>query len=291
MRFYRPGLFTVLVFLVVSLTLSACGDTAPTTTLPTNPASEQSTPAAIAVAPNTSASFVINATTLDQSDSVIPVEYLDKARKLRVLFTHQSVGGNILEGLQDLSQQKSDRYAISIEADVAPDWYKTNTGIGEFTPGQNEKPLTKTSGFKELIDAKGYGKMVDVAMMKLCYVDFENPTATWNSYRDTMLYLEKKYPNVRYVWWTMPVADKGLNERETYNKLVRDYAKANNKILFDIADIESSDPQGRRVTNNGVQALFAGYTDDGGHLNSAASQRVARGIWWLLARLTGWNGV
>ena len=105
-----------------------------------------------------------------------------------------------------------------------------------------------------------------------------------------MTYLEAKYPGVKFVWWTMPIKTEGDKIRDEYNRLVRDYTRANNKRLFDIADIESHDPTGTAITNNNYPAQFEGYSSDGGHLNEEGSQRVALAWWQMMARLAGWNG-
>ena len=58
--------------------------------------------------------------------------------------------------------------------------------------------------------------------------------------------LETDYPDVKFVYMTGHLVGSGqqgnLNQR---NEQIRAYARANNKILYDFADIESFDPDGR----------------------------------------------
>jgi hypothetical protein len=284
MKQYTRISILILVILIGSLGLSACGQN-----------SKSGAPQEFSVVTDTTVvnsgpGLIVDYRSVDSSDKLIPQQYLDKVRRMRVLFTHQSVGGNILEGLDALSKQNSARYTLSVSSEE--DATALTAGLVELAPGQNENPLSKINGFSELVDVQGFGKVTEVAMMKLCYVDINDRyTSTWNQYRDMMLGLESRYPLVKFVWWTMPLTDEPTAERDSYNTLVRNYTKANNKILFDIASLESHDPQGRLVTKNKLPVLFSGYTEDGGHLTSTGSERVARAWWWLMARLAGWSGV
>jgi lysophospholipase L1-like esterase len=83
----------------------------------------------------------------------------------------------------------------------------------------------------------------------------------------------------------------GTAESENFNQQLRAYAQANGKILFDIADIGSHRPDGTPcfdIFDNGFEALCGDYTQDGGHLNGLGSQRMAKAVWVLMARLAGW---
>jgi hypothetical protein len=236
------------------------------------------------------AGFIIDHTCIDVSDNIIPQTYLNSARSLDILFNHQSVGYNIIEGLQSLADLNPTRYSYVNENWPSADWYDTSDGLGDFTAGDNGDPQSKVNGFDALLRTDGYGAHVDVAYMKFCFVD--NTTSAsqiWNWYRTAMLNLETTFPSVQFVWWTMPIMTDGDAIRDQFNTLVRTFCSANNKILFDIADIECHNPSGALVTNNGYQAMYAGYTDDGGHLKEAGRLRVARATWWLWARCAGWS--
>jgi len=220
----------------------------------------------------------------------IPLSHLDKARSLRILFGHQSVGGNLLSGLEELASADEKRYSMERSSDPGSDW----KGLGEFEVGENENPRGKIDHFARKLSKDGFGKRTDVAMMKLCYVDFgeseEDAPALFRRYRDTMETLERDFGKVRLVWWTAPLADSGNRARHAYNQLIREHCSAKKRILFDIADLECHDPKDRRHVEDGVPRLYSGYTDDGGHLNEIARRRVAGSFWWLLARIAGWDG-
>jgi hypothetical protein len=81
------------------------------------------------------------------------------------------------------------------------------------------------------------------------------------------------------------VGDSDNATRGAYNAQVRSYAAANNKPLFDIADIESHDPNGNAVLHNNHEAMYGAYSSDGGHLSTAGEARMAGAIWWLMTRV------
>lgn len=218
----------------------------------------------------------------------IPQAWLDAARHQVVFFNHRSIGNNILDGVADLALQNPTRYGISVVYG-----HGTGEGINHYMAGSNGDPLSKISGFSGLVK-DGH----DVAFMKFCVGDFPpwtsvSPTDIWSAYRDAMENVQAQHPNTVIVWLTSPLttpADgRGLEHFATFNAMVRQYVAENGGVLFDIADIESHDPGGAPITSGGYEAMYNDYSDDGAHLNETGRQRVARAMWWLLARLAGWD--
>ena len=219
----------------------------------------------------------------------IPDATIAKVRELDVLFGHQSVGANILDGLGMLGP----RFAIEPVIEPEATWYDENHGLGEFPVGDNEDPLGKIENFRRMIGEGGFGKRIDVAMMKLCYVDFtgdlEAARGVYESYGAMMDALEKELPRVRFVWWTAPLMESDNAGRNEFNRLVRAHCEAHGKILFDLADIESHDESGTPHRADGEPALCPEWSEDGGHLSEAGRRRVATAWWYLMARLAGWE--
>jgi hypothetical protein len=231
--------------------------------------------------------------------ATIPQTWLDQARSLDTFFAHMSVGDNILDGMADLQAQNPTRYTIAVYSGGA-DWFVSNSGILHRPLGSNYQPLTKIGTFDNYIRNGGY-HIANVAMMKFCPGDLRPDYVTitgqeiWDAYRPMMAALEQDYPNVTFVWWTFPLSSVtaggglGNDERAVFNAAVRGYCAANGCVLFDIADIQSHDPSGNPVVDsNGYEAMWDGYTSDGGHLNETGRQRVANAMWHLLARIAGW---
>ena len=226
----------------------------------------------------------------------IPQQWLDAVRELDVFFAHRSVGNNILAGMEQMEIDDAQRYSLPIVS-TAASWFATNNGILHQPLGINTEPQTKIDGFNTFIRDEYHP--ADIAMMKFCPSDpipFGTIPAAdiWAAYRDMMLALEQDYPDVLFVWWTFPLStaadNRGNDEKAIFNGLVRDYCDANGCILFDIADMQSHDPDDNPVVSaTGHEAMWNGYSTDGAHLNEVGQQRIAGAYWWLLARLAGWE--
>lgn len=232
----------------------------------------------LALRPCAADSVVADHACVGQADK-LEKETLDKARHLDVLFGHQSVGGNVLEGLAALAEEDGERWGIERAEDPDAEWFGANDGLGDFAVGENEDPMRKIADFRERLMG-GIGGAVDVAMFKLCFVDLpeegSQPKKVFEAARKAVEEAEKKYPKLTIVWWTCPLETGGNRARNEYNRLIRSHCKENLKPLFDIADIES-DGKG--------DAMREEYTDDGGHLDEDGRARAARAFWWLLAKL------
>ncbi len=140
----------------------------------------------------------------------------------------------------------------------------------------------------------GVARHVDVAFMKLCYVDVGPATDVqqiFEAYRAAMARLEKDFPATIFVHMTIPLVSRegGLKAlakqllgrplqgtgdnlaRESLNALLRAQYGASG-LLFDLAQLESTRPDGTRLAN----AMAGEYTDDGGHLNATGRKHVAK---------------
>ncbi len=247
--------------------------------------------------------------------SVIPQTYLALAQQKNLVFDHHSVGTNIMAGMATLQGQNSTRYGFVSQWAPPPDWFTThhNTGIniGEFSDGTNGYPQEKIDGFNTTMRG-GLGNLANLAFMKFCFTDIydgdqvHSGLTNWTSYKNMMLSLIATYPNTKFIWFTMPLENASPNfnsdnhQKGVFNNYVRQYVQTNGGTLFDLASVESHDPNGNPVVDrNGDEGLWAGtgpnydngYAVQGdNHLQGSGQVRMANTMWWMLAREAGWSG-
>lgn len=117
--------------------------------------------------------------------------------------------------------------------------------------------------------------------------------------------LDAAHPEFQIIWVTAAQArrvefdDTGSPYVQEFNRMLRDYAEAHGKILFDLADIESHLPDGTPcygIDAAGAPVDVVTVCDDyvgekvSGHLNAFGANRVAQAIWVMMAQLAGWDG-
>ncbi|MFN8126164.1 MAG: SGNH/GDSL hydrolase family protein [Candidatus Nanopelagicales bacterium] len=221
------------------------------------------------------------------ADSIDPA--LRTVAGTRVLFGHQSVGWNILDGMAGLYARRGvtpPRMVDQVTALPAQ-----GRGFAQQAIGENGRPRSKFADFAAAVDA---GRNLRVAVMKLCFVDISgdtDPTALFAAYRRTISGIAARHPGVRLVHVTVPltVPDPAANlARQHYNRLMR---STYGQRVFDLARIESTRPDGSRVAGHlhGERyfSLYRGYAADEGHLNSEGARRAARGFVQAVASAAG----
>lgn len=225
--------------------------------------------------------------------------------KKRVVFGHQSLGRNILNGVEHLADRNGAKIAIH-EQRTAP----AVNGISHFTIGKNGDPMSKILDFAAAIDA-GAAQGADVALMKLCYVDFNATTdarQVANDYISSLESLTQRHPEINFVAVTAPltVVQTGPKawikqligrqpngyldnvRRAEFNKQLRERYLTTGR-LFDIAKVET-ESIGKscmaHVDGQAVEALCPELTNDGGHLNERGQELVATAFLSLISSLS-----
>lgn len=222
-----------------------------------------------------------------------------------VLFGHQSVGRDLVDGVRDL-----------VAEERAPLRIAEVHGAAALSPGtfahayvaENGDPLRKLQSFERLLAPAP--APVDVALVKFCFVDVFAETdvkALFARYDAAFRALRAAHPRTTFVHVTIPLttvptgpkawvkrllgrerSEAHNARRDEYNALLRT-AYAGREPVFDLARLEATAPDGRAETydwnGRSVPALVPAYTADGGHLNAAGRRRAARELVHLLAAL------
>jgi hypothetical protein len=218
-----------------------------------------------------------------------PNSQFDKIGRLKWYFAHASVGANIMDGIADLHKLDPVSYQLrGVSANEAPPAATEAGVIYEHNRG-NPGWKAKFDHFHAGVTGGWRAPRVNVVVNKLCYID---QAANVNYYLNSMTNLEAACPGTIVVYATVPLMTGEDNEnylRNGFNNRLREWCRANARVLFDLADIEAHDPKGAPCTfgyrGKTCQKLCADYTVDGGHLNEEGRQSVARGFYALGAAL------
>lgn len=288
----------------------------------------------------TGAAIVVDHTSVALFES-IPEAYLVAAENLSMFFMDRSVGANISEGLNCLSYP-TDEVAPSFckqYQHVVPEFSVDPSEVNWSRPGGYSRanwdyaswPTPGCDEWYDKIDCfiSTLTPIIDqytVVSFQYSYLEvdagstiadqpggffWDNPTR--NDVFEVEAYAAQ-YPSKIFIYWTTSLARGiGTTESETFNTQVRQYAAANNKILFDVADILAHDPSGAPCYDNrdgvpydngnqsedfpddglNLAAICQHYTTEvfGGHLGSASAGmiRVAKAFWVLMAQIAGWT--
>lgn len=225
--------------------------------------------------------------------NIQPQNVIDNVAKLRVFFAHASIGNNIIDGMEALHASDSAKYPlIAIQDDSKPPDVTIDGYLYEYYRGNPDWTEKLNTYSTYTINGWRY-PTVNISMNKLCAIDEET---AWETYLDSMIRLETMYPDTIFVYFTIPyfTEDRHSNSNSisnVFNNELRSWiAEQDNKVLFDIADLEAWSPEDihQTFTQNGVtyETLYNGFTNDGVHLDATASQRVAIGLYSLFGKIT-----
>jgi uncharacterized repeat protein (TIGR01451 family) len=252
--------------------------------------------------------IIIDHTTTDLS--TIPDYWIEKAKELiRISYGHTSHGSQLISGMGVLESSPLNIGGLydfntngAVQAGVL--------SLADYTPsGDLGNPDRVTWEARTRTYLNGSGSDRNVVVWSWCG-QADTTEANIDLYLNLMNGLEQDYPDVTFVYMTGHLNGTGetgnLHQR---NEQIRNYCRANNKALFDFADIESYDPDGDYFLDRGAddQCNYDGgnWADewcaenpgsllcdscDCAHSRSLNCNLKGRAFWWMMARLAGWSG-
>jgi len=263
--------------------------------------------------PNSEA-IVVNHTSIHLDD--IPTSYIDQAKQtLHIAYGHTSHGSQLADGMTGLVTWKGVLYA----------WNSGGTGsaldLRDFNGNFGNLGLAADLGNPDRTAWEGATRTylnqnpaINVIIWSWCG-QVDGSQSDIQLYLDLMDGLEDDYPNVKFVYMTGHTDGAALaGNVPTRNKQIRDYCLANNKILFDFADIESYNPDGTyfgdKLVNDACDYDSNGdsvrdrnwavdwqnahpgewYNCGSAHSQPLNANMKAYAAWCLWARLAGWDG-
>jgi hypothetical protein len=269
--------------------------------------------------PLCAASFAQEAIIIDHTCtdlSRIPEYWINQAKKqLRLSYAHESHGGHPVTGMRVLMNNPSRKHLYVFNADgtTAADVLS----LADYTPSGvlgYDGDITWAERTRSYLNEPDNDR--NVVIWSWCGGVRYNTTAGINAYLSAMNQLEAEYPSVTFVYMTGHLDGTGeegnLHRR---NNQIRNYCKANGKVLFDFADIEAYDPDGKYLLNLGADdgcyyndgscnwaqewcaanagsdlCLSCGDEECCAHSEPLNCNLKARAFWWMLARIAGWSG-
>ncbi len=193
-------------------------------------------------------------------------------------------------------------YAMAGDVGYYPQWVNnTRTYLG------NPDPVT----------GRGTGTNADVNVIIWSWCGQVTTTYTSGllntNYLNPMVQLETDYPGIKFIYMTGHLDHSADASNKAANQAIRDFCTANNKILYDFADIESYNPDKVYFQYAGDDCSYYSstgtllgnwatewqnthtenvdwYSCSSAHSQPLNANQKAYGAWWLWARLGGWNG-
>jgi len=211
----------------------------------------------------------------------------------RILFGHQSVGGNILRGLEEITAPVG---GIPLR-EWDPSAADLPRGILHFRVGTNGDPASKIRSFEKMF-ASAPAAELDAAGFKFCFDDFDGRTDVrelFGAYEQAVTRIHEGFPRLRIYHLTVPPTTRDskarrvakwllrrpssfrLNrDREAFNRLLRAHF-GDDGLLFDLAALEAevSPAAAMGMKKGGVLYLSSRFTDDGAHLNETGRRIIA----------------
>ncbi len=244
--------------------------------------------------------------------SLVPARWIDSARsKLVIAYGHTSHGSQLVTGMTGLVAFRGNAYLFNGAGSGGALELRDTPFSGASDLGNPDRTTWEQATRAYL----GAHPEVNVVIWSWCGQVSSATQADITTYLALMEGLERDFPAVRFVYMTGHLDGSGLGGNlHVRNEQIREYCRANHKVLYDFADIESYDPDGlyfgdrlpndncdydgnadgNRESNWAVEWQNAHpgewYDCSPAHTQPLNGNLKAYAAWWLSARLAGWSG-
>ncbi|MBN1437255.1 MAG: hypothetical protein JW936_09275 [Sedimentisphaerales bacterium] len=256
----------------------------------------------------------------------IPEWAINQAKdRLHIAYGHTSHGSQLIDGMDGLVDFANEGgLGLLLEEDIFAFNYGGEYGALDLrdTPFEGADDLGSPDRRAWARATRRYLDDPDNADVNVIVWSWCGQAATDTSeidiYLDLMEDLIEDYPDVQFVFMTGHLDGSGLDgDLNRANEHIRQHCRENERILYDFADIESYDPDGRHNYMRWYCDDACNYDRDGdgdydgnwardwqeshhqgehwydcgsAHSEPLNANRKAYAAWWLWARLAGWEG-
>lgn len=259
--------------------------------------------------------IIIDHTCLNISE--IPDYWINESIKnIKLHYAHTSHGGQLIAGL-NLLELSNSNYSYNQGSMSLPD---DNTSLCIFDGQESDNYITPDEYWygeeaRNLTsDVLTNNPSIKYCMWSWCTQMDGNNAGYVQDYLDSMAILEAAHPDVTFIYMTgnaqaggpySPGSVAGGYQRYLNNEIIRQHCRDNNKVLFDFGDIDAwcngtSNSFQYDHDNNAAtpdvtvpcehQYYNSSVSGQDGHTTNDNCRNKGRAVWWMLARLSGWQG-